>query len=178
MLKNIELNDRVKLYFEGRGISEDTLQKFFIHGKEEWMPQSQKKERCIVFPYIRDNEIVNAKYRDGKKGFKLVKDAELIFFGMQTLQGRRCAIIVEGEIDALSAYEVGFGQDYEPIATRTGKLWSTILVDLRFYRFQTGQVRETNGWSIWTTALSIWKRLKSSSSQPTTMRPVKPFGTS
>ena len=122
MLKNIELNDRVKSYFEGRGISEATLQKFFIHGKEEWMPQSQKKERCIVFPYIRENEIVNAKYRDGKKGFKLTKDAELIFFGMQTLEGRRCAIIVEGEIDALSAYEAGFGQDYEPICNEDGEV--------------------------------------------------------
>ena len=57
MLKNIELNDRVKKYFEGRGISEATLKKFFIHGKEEWMPQTQKKERCIVFPYIRNSEI-------------------------------------------------------------------------------------------------------------------------
>jgi hypothetical protein len=122
MLKNTELNDRVKNYFSGRGISEATLQKFFIHGKEDWMPQSQKKERCIVFPYIRDNEIVNAKYRDGKKGFKLVKDAELIFFGMQTLQGRRCAIIVEGEIDALSAYEVGFAQDYEVVCNEDGEV--------------------------------------------------------
>ncbi len=122
ILKNIELNDKVKNYFSGRGISESTLKKFFIHGKEEWMPQSQQKERCIVFPYIRDNEIVNAKYRDGKKGFKLVKDAELIFFGMQTLQGRRCAIVVEGEIDALSAYEAGFGQDYEPACNEDGEV--------------------------------------------------------
>ena len=122
MLKNIELNDRVKKYFEARGISEITLQKFFIHGKEEWMPQTQQKERCIVFPYIRDNEIINAKFRDGRKGFKLVKDAELIFFGMQTLEGRRCAIIVEGEIDALSAYEAGFGRDYEPICNEDGEV--------------------------------------------------------
>ncbi len=122
MLKNIELNDRVKKYFEGRGISEATLKKFFIHGKEEWMPQTQKKERCIVFPYIRNSEIVNAKYRDGKKNFRLVKDAELVFFGMQTLEGRRCAIIVEGEIDALSAYEAGFGKNYEPACNADGEV--------------------------------------------------------
>jgi microcompartment protein CcmL/EutN len=47
---------------------------------------------------------------DANKNFKLVKGAELVFFGMQTLEGRRCAIIVEGEIDALPAYEAGFGQ--------------------------------------------------------------------
>jgi twinkle protein len=122
MLKSIELNDRVKKYFDGRGISETTLKKFFIHGKEEWMPQTQQKERCIVFPYIRNNEIVNAKYRDGKKNFKLIKDAELIFFGMQSLEGRRCAIIVEGEIDALSAYEAGFGQDYDAVCNEDGEI--------------------------------------------------------
>jgi len=122
MLKGIELNEKVEKYFFDRGISRGTLDKFFIHGKEEWMPQTQKKERCIVFPYIRNNEIVNAKYRDGKKNFKLVKDAELIFFGMQTLEGRRCAIIVEGEIDALSAYEAGFGKDYEPICNEDGEV--------------------------------------------------------
>jgi len=122
MLKNIELNERVKKYFNGRAITESTLRKFFIHGKEEWMPQTQKKERCIVFPYIRNNEIVNAKYRDGNKNFRLVKDAELIFFGMQTLEERRCAIIVEGEIDALSAYEAGFGQHYEPICNEDGEV--------------------------------------------------------
>lgn len=122
MLKNIELNSKIEKYFSDRMISKQTLEKFFIHGKEEWMPQTQKKERCIVFPYIRNNEIVNAKFRDGKKNFRLVKDAELIFFGMQTLEGRHCAIITEGEIDALSVYEAGFGQQYEPVANEDGEL--------------------------------------------------------
>lgn len=112
MLKHIDLSEKIVSYCRSRGLSQATLEKFMIHGKEEWMPQTQKPERCIVFPYIRNGELINAKYRDGNKGFKLVKDAELIFFGMQTLQGRHCAIICEGEFDALSAYEAGFGQDY------------------------------------------------------------------
>jgi twinkle protein len=120
MLKQMELSDKVVNYFGTRGISEATLKKFFIHGKEEFMPQTQKKERCIVFPYIRENEIVNAKYRDGNKNFKLVKDAELVFFGMQTIVGRHTAIITEGEIDALSVYEAGFGNDYEAEADKDG----------------------------------------------------------
>jgi len=122
MLKSTQLNERVVSYFAGRGISEGTLKKFFVHGREEFMPQTQKKERCIVFPYIRESEIVNAKYRDGAKNFKMVKDAELIFFGMQTLQGRHCAIIVEGEIDALAAYEAGFGREYDPICDEDGEV--------------------------------------------------------
>lgn len=122
MLKHIELTDKIIKYSEGRKISEETLNKFLIHGKEEWMPATQKKERCIVFPYLRGGEIVNAKYRDGNKNFRLCKDAELIFFGMQTLEGRHCAIITEGEWDALAAYESGFGRDYEPIPDDDGQV--------------------------------------------------------
>jgi twinkle protein len=121
-LRSVELNDRIVSYFAGRGISEGTLQKFFVHGREEFMPQTQKKERCIVFPYLRESEVVNAKYRDGAKNFKMVKDAELIFFGMHTLEGRHCAIITEGEIDAMAAYEVGFGREYEPICNEEGEV--------------------------------------------------------
>ena len=97
MFKHIDLSEKIVKYFEGRCISRETLTKFMVHGKEEFMPQTQKKERVIVFPYLRDGEIVNAKYRDAKKNFRMIKDAELIFFGMQTLKGRHCAIIQEGE---------------------------------------------------------------------------------
>ncbi len=122
MLENIQLNERIVSYSESRGVSHETLKKFFIHGKEEWMPATQKKERCIIFPYIRDSQIVNAKYRDGAKNFRLIKDAELIFFGMQTIEGRHCAIITEGEWDMLVAYECGFGNDYEPEPNDDGEV--------------------------------------------------------
>ena len=122
MLKNAELNEKIINYCKGRGLSEETLKKFFIHGKSEYMPQTQKNESCIVFPYLRGSEVVNAKYRDAKKNFRLVKDAELIFFGMHTLQGKRCAIITEGEFDCMAAYEAGFGQDYEPEANQDGEV--------------------------------------------------------
>jgi twinkle protein len=120
MLKSISLNEKVIAYAKGRGISEETLKRFMIHAKEDWMPQTQKKERCIVFPYIRGGELINAKYRDGAKNFKLCKDAEMIFFGMQTLEGKHCAIITEGEWDALAVYEAGFGQNYEVVADKDG----------------------------------------------------------
>lgn len=122
MLRHIELSDKIVEYAKSRAISKPTLEKFMIHGKEEWMPQTQKKERCIVFPYVRNTELVNAKYRDGNKNFKLVKDAELILFGMQTLEGRHCAIITEGEFDALAAYEAGFSNEYQPIANADGEI--------------------------------------------------------
>jgi twinkle protein len=120
MLKSISLNEKVVAYSKARGISEDTLKRFMIHAKEEWMPQTQKKERCIVFPYIRSGELINAKFRDGAKNFRLCKDAEMTFFGMQTLDGKHCAIITEGEWDALAAYEAGFGKNYETVADKDG----------------------------------------------------------
>lgn len=122
MLENIQLNERIIAYSNTRGISRETLEKFHIHGKEEWMPATQKKERCIVFPYVRDSQVVNAKFRDGAKNFRLVKDAELIFFGMQTLTDRNCAIITEGEWDMLTAYECGFANQYEPTANSDGEV--------------------------------------------------------
>jgi twinkle protein len=122
LLENIQLNEKIVAYSKSRGISRETLQKFHIHGKEEWMPATQKKERCIVFPYIRDSQVVNAKFRDGAKNFRLIKDAELIFFGMQTLHERNCAIITEGEWDMLTAYECGFSQTYEPVANDDGEV--------------------------------------------------------
>ena len=122
MLKHIELSERIVKYAESRNISKTTLDKFMVHGREEWMPQTQKKERTIIFPYIRGGEIINAKFRDGAKNFKLIKDAELIFFGMQTLDGRHCAIITEGEWDALAVYESGFGNDYPPEANNDGEV--------------------------------------------------------
>lgn len=122
MLKNAELNEKIVDFCGKRGVSRETLQKFFIHGKTEWMPQTGKNESCIVFPYFRGGELVNAKFRDGRKNFRMVKDAELIFFGMQTLEGRHCAIIVEGEFDALAAYEAGFANDYPPEADKEGEV--------------------------------------------------------
>jgi twinkle protein len=109
VLKNMVLSDRVEKWFMERGISRKTLDKFLVFCREEWMPQTQKKENCICFPYFRDGEIVNIKYRDGRKNFRMVKDAELILFNLQSIGDRKHCIIVEGEVDCMTVYEVGFG---------------------------------------------------------------------
>ena len=115
ILKNIEVQEKAMKYFSDRGISKETLDKFLVFTKEEWMPQTQKKENCICFPYIRDGEIINIKYRDGKKNFKLSKNAELIFYNLNAIKDKKSVIIVEGEIDCLSVYESGFGKVYDKI---------------------------------------------------------------
>jgi twinkle protein len=111
VMRNLGLKMAVIEWFQKRAISEKTLEKFMIFVRQEWMPQTQKEETCICFPYFRDGELVNIKYRDARKGFKMVKDAELIFYNLQSIGEKKHCIIVEGEIDCLSAYEAGFGRE-------------------------------------------------------------------
>src|ERR1700690_3919960 len=109
VLKNIQVKEKAIEWFKKRNVSRGTLDKFMIFTKDEWMPQTQKKESCICFPYFRDGEMVNIKFRDGRKDFKLVKDAELIFYNLSSIGEKKYCIITEGEIDCMSVYEAGYG---------------------------------------------------------------------
>ena len=111
VLKSIEIKEKAERWMKSRGISRKTLDKFHFFCRDEWMPQTGKKESCICFPYIRNGEVVNVKYRTGAKDFKMVKDAELILYNLQSIGDKKHCIIVEGEIDCMSAYEAGFGVD-------------------------------------------------------------------
>lgn len=117
MLKSIELKERTKDWFKSRSISEKTLERFMIFSREEFMPQTAQKENCICFPYFRDGSLINIKFRTAKKDFKMVKDAELIFYNLQSIGERKKVIITEGEIDCMSVYESGYGVD--PVVDET-----------------------------------------------------------
>lgn len=101
-------SDGILKYFKDRGISETTLLKNNIGEGKEYMPQVSAERNTIQFNYYKDSELINVKYRDGDKNFKLVKDAERIMYGLDDLKECKEAIIVEGEIDKLSYYEAGF----------------------------------------------------------------------
>jgi len=103
-----ELSDRVVKWFQGRSISQQTIQSLKISEGSEWMPQTGKPENTIQFNYFRSGELINTKYRDGAKNFKLVKDAELIFYNIDSLINAKTCIITEGEIDCLSWIEAEF----------------------------------------------------------------------
>lgn len=114
IIKQITVKEKAITWFkEKRGISKDTLDKFMIFTKDEIMPQTNKSESCICFPYFRDGEMVNIKYRDGNKNFKLSKGAELIFYNISAIGEKKHIIITEGEIDCLSAYEAGYGKNVD-----------------------------------------------------------------
>lgn len=95
-------------WFENeRKISNNTLLRFNITESKEWMPQFQQDAIAICFNYYRDGKLINIKFRGPKKSFKLVKDAELIFYNLDAIKEEETAIITEGEIDCLSLYECG-----------------------------------------------------------------------
>lgn len=103
-----KLSDNAVKWFESRGIYQKTLISAKIQEVEEFMPQIEKKANCIVFPYYRNGELINMKFRDGRKNFKLVSGAELIWWNFDALKNFEEIIIVEGEMDALSAMQAGF----------------------------------------------------------------------
>lgn len=102
-----ELSARLISYFAKRGISEATLVNWKIGETKEWFPQINKKRNAINFKYYRDGELINIKYRDAEKNFKLVSGAELIFYGIDNIKEMDKVYIVEGEMDALSLNEAG-----------------------------------------------------------------------
>ncbi len=75
---------------------------------KEWMPQTQQEENTVQFNYYFEGELINTKYRDGKKNFKLTAGAPKIFYNLDGIVNTDSAIIVEGEIDALSCIEAGY----------------------------------------------------------------------
>jgi twinkle protein len=104
----LEKIDKVYIdYFENRGISNNTLLRFKVTQGNEWMPDVQTEIPVVCFNYFRDDELVNIKFRGKNKSFKLVKDAELIFYNLDAIKNDETAVIVEGEIDCMSMYEAG-----------------------------------------------------------------------
>lgn len=104
------LDDRHVEWFESRGISQSTLRRAGISSGATYMPDGKggyQKRMAIMFNYIKDGELTNIKYRDGDKNFKLVKDAERIFYNIDGIRTSKECIIAEGEIDALTYMEIG-----------------------------------------------------------------------
>lgn len=93
-------------YLEGRKITAEAVRAYKV--------AAGKEDTEIVFPYLRDDELVNVKYLklarpDGKKQIRLEKDCEPCLFGWQAIpEVSRSVTICEGEIDALSLWQLGF----------------------------------------------------------------------
>ena len=100
-------SSKVVEWFKSRGITQDTLEALNVSEGPEFMPQTGKTENTIKFNYFMGNELINIKYRDGAKNFKLYKGAEKVFYNINSIVNNDTCIIVEGEIDVLSLHEAG-----------------------------------------------------------------------
>jgi twinkle protein len=94
-------------WFKTRGISQKTLEDLNVSEGPEFMPQTAKKENTIKFNYIMGDTLINIKYRDGKKNFKLYKGAEKVFYNINSIIGYDYCVITEGEMDTLALHEAG-----------------------------------------------------------------------
>lgn len=102
------LSDKVLEWFQQRNISQDTLIQMQVTEGTEWMPQVESERKVICFNYFREGHLVNVKFRDAQKNFKLVKDAELIFYNLDAIKTATKIYIVEGEIDCLTMVQAGY----------------------------------------------------------------------
>lgn len=94
---------------EKRGLPLITLKDFDIREKVEWMPKAEKDVKTLCFVYRNaDGLPVNVKYRSADKGFKQVKDAKKIFYGLDKYEPHEeFLLICEGEFDLIAFHAAG-----------------------------------------------------------------------
>lgn len=100
------LSDAFVRYFEGRGITQKTLQECRVTEEKAYIPAHGKEMNCVSFNYFHKGELVNKKYRSADKHFTQIKGAKKVFYGIDDLT-EETAYIVEGEMDKLSMWQVG-----------------------------------------------------------------------
>ena len=102
-----EVSTKVEEWFDKRGISKHTLRALQVSEGSEFMPQTGKQENTIQFNYYMGDQLINIKYRDGRKNFKLYKGAEKVFYNINSIVGYDWCVITEGEIDVLALHQAG-----------------------------------------------------------------------
>ena len=95
-------------YAKSRGISEETLRKFYVTEEYYYQPKKGKKVNNICFNYYEWDRLVNKKFRSGDKCFTQIANAKSIFYNLNATIGQDEVIIVEGEFDVLALYEAGY----------------------------------------------------------------------
>lgn len=101
--------EKLKALAEKRGIPYEALKEFDIREKLEWMPKAEKEVNTLCFVYRNyDGLPINVKYRSADKGFKQVKDAKKIFYGLDKYEpNENYLLICEGEFDLISFHAAG-----------------------------------------------------------------------
>ena len=100
------LSDQAIEWFTKRGISKEVLTRNGITTGPVFMPQDDDFTNTIQFPYYRQGQCINIKYRDHHKHFRMEGNCELIFYGLDD-RDETMTVIVEGELDKLALETAG-----------------------------------------------------------------------
>ena len=96
-----KLSDKALELFTQRGISQSVVMDNKI--------VMSKDGQSVIFPYIRNGELINYKQRFiDKKDFRQGKDAEPIMYNYDRCVNQKEIIICEGEFDCLAFEEAGY----------------------------------------------------------------------
>lgn len=95
-------------WLRGRGIGTSTIKENSIFDTDVYMPQIEAFSNAICFPAIYNDEVINIKYRDKLKNFRMHAGARRILYGLNHVESDKPLIWVEGEMDKLSLYEAGY----------------------------------------------------------------------
>lgn len=101
------LAERTVQWFARRGIPRPVLDRRKVSCCQVYMPQVRKLVDAIQFPYFRGGKVINIKFRDAVKNFRMVHKAERVFYGLDDIVGDT-VYITEGEMDALSLEVAGY----------------------------------------------------------------------
>jgi twinkle protein len=91
-----------------RGISKATADKLGLSAAEKFFHKAKKVTQSIAFPYYRGGVLIATKYRSIEvKDFTQDMGGAHDFFNIDNVRAGEPIIIVEGEMDVLSAVEAG-----------------------------------------------------------------------
>lgn len=123
----------VKYITETRGIPMSVVMMMHVSEQVEYMPQTKQNERCIVFNYMEQGFLINQKFRDAHKNFKMVQGAELIPYNVDSCLGEKEMIVVEGEFDVLAFVTADFMNVISvPSGANSNTDWMNRFYDLYF----------------------------------------------
>ncbi len=95
-------------FFTDRSISLDVVKRNRVTVQSVYMPQVEEFVTAIGFPFYKDGEHINTKWRDRNKNFRMETGAERILFGLDDIKTADTSIWVEGEMDKLALETAGF----------------------------------------------------------------------
>ena len=118
-------------WLKSRGISETTADKMRLFSAEKFFSRLSKPTQAVGFPYYRNGSLVSAKYRSIEaKDFTQDAGGAHDFFGIDQVVKGEPIIIVEGEMDCLTAIEAGLNNVVSvpggaPVKVADGKVLPT-----------------------------------------------------